>query len=67
MRGQHFEEEPCLGVHEMKVGEPRTIPFPHRALDSLTYYIDSNAELFRMRFGVSGQKVAVPAAEFPHK
>ena len=62
---QRFEEVPGVGVDEMQVVELRPIPLALAANDPIEADVDADAEPVGIGCGVSGEKVAVAAADFP--
>ncbi len=51
----------------MEIGKPRPLAFSLRAFNPFTRDIDADAAGFGMSFGVGREKMAMTAAEFPHK
>lgn len=64
---QGFEKQPPFSPEKMKVAQPGSIALAAGAFDSLAYDIDSDATQARMGHGVSGEKMAMSATEFPDK
>ena len=62
---EHLEEEPGLGVDEMKVGEAGAVPFAEGAADAFADDVDADAQFVGVGLGVGGQEVSVATADFP--